>query len=142
MIDKNIVKRVRNCNRPAEVGGPVSISLEDAQNILRDWKEAMEYNWNKGWDDENDGEVQFVSFFGGSRGAVGSTGRMLKEITLDNNKMLTIAIVVIAIFSALFLFSADPVESRVMLTSLGVGLVVLSYYAGVGISLLLGIKVQ
>lgn len=66
---------------------------------------------------------------------------MLTEITLDNNTLTIISIIVIAFFSGLFLFSADLVESRVLLALVGVALVVLSYFAGVGFALLVNVKV-
>ena len=139
LVPDTIVDRVANCKRP---GGPLEISLDDAKAVLYDWKKAMEKAWNQGWDDDSSGEVQFVSFFDDSGGVVGSTGRMLSEITLDNNTLMAISIVVIALFSALFLFSTDVIESRVLLTMIGVGLVVLSYFAGIGFSLLVNIKVR
>jgi len=58
-----IPDRVRNCNRP---GGPINITTEDAEQILYDFKKAFEENWVAGWDDPNNGEVQFVGFFDGT----------------------------------------------------------------------------
>ena len=142
LVAEDIVKRVQNCYRPDALGGPQTITKDDAEDILGKWKEAMEDSWNKGWDDGNDGEVQFVSFFDDRGGAVGSTGRMLTEITLDNNTLMAISIVIIAIFSTMFLFSMDVIESRVLLTLIGVGLVVLSFFAGLGFGLLIDIKVR
>ena len=139
LIPSFIQQRVANCKRP---GGPVEITEDEAKTVLKLWKEAMENAWNEGWDDENDGEVQFVSFFDDAGDAIGSTGRMLNAITLDNNTLMAVSIIIIAVFSALFLFSRDMIESRVLVTLVGVGLVVLSFFAAVGFSLLLGIKVS
>lgn len=136
---KGIQQRVANCKRP---GGPIEITEDEASKVLKLWKETMENAWNRGWDDETDGEVQFVSFFDDAGGAIGSTGRMLSAITLDNNTLMAASIVIIAAFSAAFLFSTDMIESRVLVTLVGVGLVVLSYFAAVGFSLLVGIKVS
>jgi hypothetical protein len=137
---EGIIKRVANCNR---AGGPVyNVTQEDAEQILFQWKKAMEASWNFGWDGPN-GEVQFVSFFDEYGGSIGSTGRMLNEMTLNNGKLLSIAIVAITVFSALLYASANSVESRVLLVLVGIGLVVLSYFAGVGFSLLVaGVKVR
>jgi hypothetical protein len=139
LIAEAIVTRVKNCNRP---DGPVDIRLKDAEKMLEIWKEVMEDTWSKGWDDEYDGEVQFVSWFEGGNGVDGTTERMLGEITLDNSKLTSIAIVLIAIFSAIFLFSLDMVESRVLITLVGVGLVVMSFFAALGFGLLVGTKVR
>jgi hypothetical protein len=54
---------------------------------------------------------------------------MLEEITLDKSRLTSIAIVSIAIFSGMFLFSLDMVESRVGITLVGVGLVVMSFFS-------------
>jgi len=135
----NIVERVKHCKRPT---GPVEITEEDAGEILYLFKEAMENAWTQGWGNETHGEVQFVGFFDDSVGIVGTTGRMLREITLDNNTLTAISIGLIALFSALFLFSTDWIESRVLITLIGVGLVVLAYFGAVGFALLIGVKIN
>jgi hypothetical protein len=73
----------------------------------------MKDSWFKGWDDANDGKVQFLSYYEGGNGVDGRAQRMLEEITLEKSRLTSIAIVSIAIFSAMFLFSLDMVESRV-----------------------------
>jgi hypothetical protein len=133
-----IVERVRNCNRP---GGAVDITVEDAEDILKLYKEEMENIWSRGWDDDNAGEVQFVGFFD-DNGVIGTTGRMLQQITLDNTTLTTISILLIALFSVLFLFSLDWVESRVLITLVGVALVVLSFFAALGFAILIGVKIS
>lgn len=135
---RGIVRRVKNCARP---GGPVELTQDEAEELLIQWKEAMEDNWNRGWDDKNDGTVQFVSFFDDG-GVIGSTGRMLTEITLSNTSLTILSIAVITFFSAIFLFSFDLVESRVLITLVGVGLVVLLYFSALGFGLLTGVKIN
>lgn len=134
---KNIPDRVANCRRP---GGPINITRQDAEEILFRWKEAMELAWSEDWEDENI-EIQFVAFTDDS-GIIGSTGRMLREITLSNTVLTIISIVAIAAFSVFFMFSTDLVESRVVVTLVGVCLVVMSFFAAVGLGLLAGIKIQ
>jgi len=134
-----IVKRVKNCNRP---GGPIEISDDEAKDVLFKFKEAFEENWVKGWDDPNDGQVQFVGFSDDQGGAVGTTGRLLEEITLDNGTLMAISIAIIVVFSVAFLFSFDPVESRVLLTLFGVALVLISFFAALGVGILIGIKIN
>jgi len=134
-----IPQRVQHCDRP---GGPVQITQDDAKEISYQWKKAMEQVWARGWDDETAGEVQFVGFFDDAGGTLGSTGRMLQDITLNNSRLTMIAIFLIVIFSVLFLVSFDPVDSRILVTLVGVALVVLSYYAAIGFSLLVGIKIN
>jgi len=138
LLPRDIVQRVRHCERP---DGPVEITLDDAEELLFEWKEAMENAWTEGWDDDDAGEVQFVAFFDDSA-VVGTTGRMLKEITLDNNTLTVVAIVFIALFSALFLFSFDAVASRVLITLVGVTLVVLAFFSAIGFAILIGEKVS
>jgi hypothetical protein len=73
---------------------------------------------------------------------VGTTGRLLEEITLDNGTLVAISITLIAAFSAIFLFHWDLVESRVLVTLVGVSLVILAFYAALGFALMVGIKIN
>lgn len=134
---KNMPERVANCHRP---GGPINITRDDADEVLYRWKEAMELAWSEDWQDESS-EIEFVAF-ADDAGIVGSTGRMLREITLSNTLLTVISIFAIALFSVFFMFSTDLVESRVVVTLVGVCLVVLSFFAAVGFGLLVGIKIQ
>jgi len=136
---QRIVDKVKNCNRPS---GPIDITEDDAKEILTKWKEAFTDVWSQDWDDDDsDSEVKFVGFFD-SVGASGTTEKLLEDITLSNGKLTTISIVVIAVVSALFLISFDVIESRVLITLWGVGLVVLSFFAALGFGLMLGIKIN
>jgi hypothetical protein len=67
---------------------------------------------------------------------------MLKDITLSNGVLVAVSIVIIAAFSVLFVFSCDIVESRIMITVLGVGLVILAFFAAIGFGLIIGIKIN
>lgn len=133
-----IVQRVQNCNRP---GGPVNITEDDAHDILKKIKIEFDDVWSKGWNDKNDGEVQFVSF-SDDVGSVGTTGVFLQEITLSNGTLTAISILIIAAFSVFLMFSLDPVQSKVGVTLVGVALVLLSYFAALGFSICLGIKLN
>lgn len=133
-----IVDRVKNCNRP---GGPTNITTDDAQQILKVFKKEFDDVWSKGWNDENYGEVQFVSF-SDDVGAVGTTGHFLREITLSNGVLTSVSIVIIAVFSIFLMFSFDPVQSKVTLTLVGVALVILSYFSALAFSIIIGIKVN
>lgn len=62
-IPQDIVERVQNCNRPQ---GSIEISLKDAEEVLYRFKEKFEETWTKGWDDDSQGDVQFVGFFDGT----------------------------------------------------------------------------
>ena len=139
LLPNDIVQRVAHCERPD--GRIENITVEDAEELLYEWKKAMEDAWTQGWDDSDDGEVQCVAF-SDDTGVIGTTGRMLTEITLDNNTLTVIAIIFIALFSAIFLFSCDAVESRVLITLVGVALVVLAYFAAVGFAILVGNKIS
>lgn len=68
---------------------------------------------------------------------------MLEDITLDNGTLTAISIILILAFSCLLMFDPfDLVESRVLITLVGVALVVLSYFSAVGLAILAGIKVN
>jgi hypothetical protein len=74
---------------------------------------------------------------------IGTLGRLLKVITLDNGLFVAVLIIVIALFPIVFLANvSDPVESRVMITLVGVGLVNLAFFAAIGFGLLVGIKIN
>jgi hypothetical protein len=137
-LPRHIVERVKHCKRP---GGPVEISEGDAEEILFKLKEAMEDTWTNGWDDEDAGEVQFVAIFD-DVAVAGTSGRMLEEVTLDNSKLTAISIICIALFSAMFLCSTNAIDSRVLITLIGVGLVVLAFFAALGFALLVGTKLN
>jgi len=138
-VPKNMVKRVQNCNRP---GGPIEDMTEDeAEDILEEYKEKFEDTWAEGWDDDNDGEVQFV-IFTDDVGSIGTTGRTLRDITLDNGKLMSISICLVAIFSIILLISPDWIDSRVLITLIGVSLVVLAFFGSLGLAILLNIKIN
>jgi hypothetical protein len=134
-----IPDRIQNCNRP---GGRLDIDEDEALEVLEKFKEAFEESWTEGWDDPTSGEVQFVGFFDDQGGTIGTTGRLLRDLTLANGKLTAISIVLIAVFSAIFLFSFDVIESKVLVTLIGVGLVILSFFAALGFGILCGIKVN
>ena len=73
---------------------------------------------------------------------IGTTGRMLKEITLSNGLLVAVSIIIIAVFSVIFVFQFDVIESRVGIMLVGVGLVILAYFAAVGFALIVGIKIN
>jgi hypothetical protein len=76
-------------------------------------------------------------------GVIGTIGRLLKDITLDNGLLVAVSIIVIAVFSVICLANVgDLVESRVMITLVGVGLVLLAFFAAIGFGLLVGIKIN
>jgi hypothetical protein len=138
LLPDKIVDRVKNCNRP---GGSVDITVSEAEDILRDYKEAFEDSWSEGWNDNDEGEVQFV-IFTDDNGVIGTTGRMLRDITLDNGKLMAVSIILIAFFSVMILISPNWIESRVLITLVGVALVLLAFFASVGFAILIGIKIN
>jgi Patched family len=135
---KELPQRVSSCNRP---GGKLNITEQDAKEVLKRWKEAMEEAWNKGWDDESDGEVQFVSVYD-ETSVVGTTGRLLDEITLQSGRIMIISMAVLVILSTLFFFNFDLLESRLVLSLVGVALIVLSFLAATGFTILVGIRID
>lgn len=139
LLPENIIKRVQNCKRP---GGPIEgLTIEDGKEILYKFKEKFEDNWSEGWDDADDGGVQFVGFYD-DVGAIGTTGRMLEEVTLSSGTLMAVSFVVIVVFSALFLASFDVVQSRVLITVIGVALAILGFFAAMGLAILVGIKMN
>jgi len=139
LVPGDIVEKVKNCNRPL---GPINdLTVEEAEAILFRFKKKFEETWSAGWDDPNSGEVQMVGFFDDT-GADGSTARMLQEITLSSGTLMVISFIIIILFSVLFLASCDVIQSRVLVTMVGVGLVILSFFAAIGLAILVGIKIN
>jgi predicted RND superfamily exporter protein len=138
-LPKVIVERVKHCKRP---GGSVNITVDEAAAILFQWKEAMEATWSEGWDNDNEGEVQFVAVFDDLGGVSGTAGRLLEEITMDSTTLTVVAIFLIFFFSILFLAGPNWLESRVLITFIGTALVVLAFFGAMGFSLLLGLKIS
>lgn len=73
---------------------------------------------------------------------IGTTGRMLEEITLSGGTLTVISIALIALFSVAFLYNFDLVASKVTITLIGVLLVILAFFAAMGFGLLVGIKIN
>lgn len=138
LTSPGLVERVKNCNRP---GGPVEITKEDAAQAIFKFKEAFENNWAEGWDKPNSSDVQFVGFFD-DIDVVGTTGRLLEEITLENGTLTAISIALIAVVSVLFLLSFDAIASQVGVCMVGVALVIISFFAAIGFGVLIGIKIN
>ena len=138
LTSAGIIERLQNENRPQ---GPVNITEEDAREILAQFKIQFENLWSQGWDDDDEGEVQFVGFFDDAD-VPGTMGRVLHDVTMSSGLLTAISILVIASFSVLFLASRNPVESRIGITLLGVFLVMLAFFASVGLGVLIGIKIN
>lgn len=63
LLPDGIVRRVQNCNRP---DGPIELSLEDAEEVLFQFKEKFENTWTRDWDKNGAGDIAFVGFFDGT----------------------------------------------------------------------------
>lgn len=137
LVAADIAKRVQHENRP---GGPLNITEDDAREVLGLFKESFESLWTKGWDDD-DGEVQFVGFFDDAE-VPGTLGTFLNTVTLSSGLLTAVSIIIIAVCSIFFLARRNPVESRVGITLIGVLLVMLAFFAAVGLGVLVGVKVN
>jgi len=138
LTSEGIVERVQNENRPQ---GPLNITVEEAREILARFKIQFEKLWSEGWDNDNDGEIQFVGFFDDAD-VPGTMGLLLNDVTMSSGLLTAISILVIALFLGFFLASRNPVESRIGITLLGVILVMLAFFASVGLGILLGININ
>ena len=127
-IPENVIKRVSNCNRP---GGGIEITTDDAVEILESFKRKMVDIWSEGWDNDEDGNVQFTAFFD-SVGTAGTFNFTLREISDDSSFLTFVSILIIAVISMTFLFNFNLVKSRMGVTLVGVILVVLSFVGSLG----------
>ncbi|CAB9518815.1 Protein patched homolog 1 [Seminavis robusta] len=138
LVGKGITERVSHENRP---GGPLNITEEDAAEVLALFKQSFESQWTDGWDDDNSGNVQFVGFFDDA-GVPGTLATFLNSVTMSSGLLTAVSILIIASFSVIFLASRDPVKSRIGITLVGIILVMLAFFASVGLGILIGIKVN
>ena len=133
------------------------------------FKIETERIWATGWDDKDSGDVQFVGFYDGkccsnadliiflwscSRknglllswnldvGAIGTTARTLQEVTLSGGNLMILSFSLIILFSVYFLASSNRIESRIAITIVGVFLVIISFFAALGVAILAGIKLN
>ena len=132
------VTMVKHKNRP---GGSLNITEDDARVVLSKFKEAFEGLWTEGWNNDNDGEVQFVGYFDDAE-VPGTIGTFLNSVTMSSGLLTATSICVIALFSVVFLARRNFVESRIGITLIGVLLVILAFFASVGLGILIGIKVN
>jgi Sterol-sensing domain of SREBP cleavage-activation len=135
LTPRHLVERVQNCNRPS---GSVDISYDEASEILRQFKEAMEREWTRGWDDPTQ-SVQFVGLFDDNY-VDGTIGRLLKSMTLSNQVPMIISMGILFGISAIASFRFNVVQSRVLVTTIGLTLIIIGYFAGLGLAKLTGIK--
>lgn len=138
LVAANIAERVKHKNRP---GGPLNITEDDARQVLASFKASFEGLWTEGWNDDDDGEVKFVGYFDDAE-VPGTIGTFLSSVTMSSGLLTAVSILVIAVFSVLFLARRNPIESRVGITLIGVLLVILAFFASVGLGILIGIKVN
>lgn len=138
LTSAGIIERVQSENRPQ---GPLNITQDEAREILAQFKIQFETLWSQGWDDDDEGDVQFVGYFDDAD-VPGTMGRVLHDATMSSGLLTAISILVIAAFSVLFLASRNAVESRIGITLLGVILVMLAFFASVGLGVLVGIKIN
>lgn len=128
LIPSSFVERVKNCNRP---GGPVNVTLDEARDILENFKIKMVDVWSEGWDNDEAGEVQFTAFFD-SVGVSGTFNFVLRDISDDSARLSVISVVIIALMSMMFLFNKNMVQSRMGITFVGVLIVIVSFVASLG----------
>jgi len=135
----DIVARVALAVRP---GGPLEISENDAEEIMYKMKEKFEDAFTKGWDDEEDGDVQF-SAFSDDVGVVGSFGRTLEEFTTDSAPLSAYSYAALLVLSTLLLTSFNhPVRSQGSLGFVGAFMVVLAFLGAIGLSVFSGIALN
>jgi len=135
----DIVERVAMANRP---GGGKVIKESDAEEILYKMKEAFEKEFVRGWEDEDDGDLQF-SGFSDDVGARGSFGRTLETFTTQSAPLSMLSYAALLLLSAVLLGSVrNPVRSQATLGFFGALMVMLAFLGALGCTVLNGIKLN
>jgi len=138
---RGIKERVASDDRPSSLGGPQTITLEDADEILLSMKEKFEDTWTEGWDNSNGGDVQFLAF-SDDTGVGGTTARTMKEVVDDSAPLGILSYIIVIVFTAGMLFSWNQAESQVLLGFVGVILAIASFGGALGVTALTGDKIN
>jgi hypothetical protein len=131
----------RLASRPRAHGGPINITLEQAKEVLTEFKKKFEDRFSSGWDDSANGALEHTAF-ADDAGAPGSFANTLSEVTTDSLPLIAIYGGVTILLSALFFLSSDLVASRVGLVVIGSVFALLGCFASLGLSALLGISLN
>jgi hypothetical protein len=135
----DIVTRVAMANRP---GGAKVLKESDAEEILYKMKEAFEKEYVRGWEDKNDGDIQF-SGFSDDVGARGSFGRTLESFTTQSAPLSLMSYAALLLLSAVLLASVrNPVRSQATLGFFGALMVMLAFLGALGCTVLNGVKLN
>jgi hypothetical protein len=135
----DIVERVAMANRPE---GAKVIKEKDAEEILYKMKEAFEKEYVRGWEDKDDGDIQF-SGFSDDVGARGSFGRTLETFTTQSAPLSGLSYLCLLFLSAVLLASVkNPVRSQATLGFFGALMVMLAFMGALGCTVLNGVKLN
>jgi len=137
LIPKDLQKRL--AARPPSKGGPISLTEEQAGEVLAEFKKAFEKSFSEGWDDPSNGNLENTAFVD-DVGAPGSFANTLSELTTDSIPLIAIYGLVTVCLCALFFASRDLVASRAILVTTGSLLALLGCFAALGLSALLDIS--
>jgi hypothetical protein len=134
MVPKTIQKRVKT--RPAHAGGPLNITLDQANQVLDKFKLAYEKKFSEGWD--TGAGILFQTAFSDDIGSGGSFKRTLTELTTDSMPLIAVYSIVTVVIAGVILASLNLVESKVLLGMVGALYAILGCFAGLGLSALVG----
>jgi len=133
--------RTRVASRSTRHGGPLKITEDQANRVMKAYKEAFEETFSADWNDDGSGALQNTAF-ADDAGAAGTFARTLSEVTTDSLPLIAIYGGVTVLLSALFFVSMDCVASRVVLVVLGSMFAILGCFAALGLSALCGISLN
>jgi hypothetical protein len=134
-----IQSRVASEDRPQ---GAKTISKGKAEEILYKFKKEFEKTYSSGWNDDKDGDVQFVGFTDDT-GVIGSFGRTLSTFTVQSLPLSLLCYVITAVVCSLLLANLhDYVRSRMALGMFGSIAAVVAFSGALGLTCIFNIKLN
>jgi len=137
-VPEGFMNKLRSSNRP---DGAIDLSYDDAVEVLERMKERFEDVMTAGWNDRNAGHVEHT-LFADDAGTVGTFGRSLPELAEEAVPLALLYSLVTVAFSALMFFRIRCSTSKAGMAAIGSLLAALGCYGGLGLGIVLGLKVD
>mmetsp|Transcript_43275 Transcript_43275/g.101796 ORF Transcript_43275/g.101796 Transcript_43275/m.101796 type:complete len:1177 (+) Transcript_43275:59-3589(+) len=138
LTPKTILPKMKLEKRP---GGPVNVTMDQAEKALEEMKEQWENVMSAGWDDPSSGEVSTTAFTDDS-GATGTFGRTLPIIAEEAVPLAFVYSGVTVVFSMLVFLHYQCALSRALLLAVGAIYAILGCYGALGLIAWSGLKVD
>mmetsp|Transcript_6497 Transcript_6497/g.11998 ORF Transcript_6497/g.11998 Transcript_6497/m.11998 type:complete len:1158 (+) Transcript_6497:123-3596(+) len=138
---KSIKRRVAMAGRPPEFGGPISISEDTGEKVLKEYKQKISEVWSKGWDDDSAGGLEMTAFVDDA-GAAGTFANSLEDLTTSTGDLTIPYVVAIFLVTMLFYGSCSAVQTRSLTAFVGTLMAAICVVAAMGFTAIVGNKLN